>query len=40
MQNALEMAGFEQLRFYGNLKGEAFDPAQSGDLIVVARKAK
>jgi len=38
LQKALEMAGFEKIHFYGNMKGEDFNPASSGDLIIVARK--
>lgn len=38
LRAALELAGFQDLRFYGNMKGEAYDSAASGDLIVVARK--
>ncbi|MEL7645373.1 MAG: class I SAM-dependent methyltransferase [Anaerolineaceae bacterium] len=38
LQSALELAGFEELQFYGNMKGETFDPGTSGDLISVARK--
>jgi glycine/sarcosine N-methyltransferase len=36
---ALAAAGFEQVRFYGSYEGDAFDPARSGDLIAVARRA-
>ena len=32
----LTRAGFRELEFYGSLKGEEFDAARSGDLVVVA----
>lgn len=32
----LHRAGFRTMNFYGSLKGEEFDPAQSPDLVVVA----
>ncbi len=32
----LQRAGFRNLQFYGSLKGEEFDAARSGDLVVVA----
>ena len=35
---ALEAAGFCAAELYGSYSGSAFDPAQSGDLIAVARK--
>lgn len=35
---ALAAAGFGDVEFYGSYGGSAFDPAQSGDLIAVARK--
>lgn len=35
----LAAAGFDQAAFYGGYNGSAFDPALSGDLIAVARKA-
>jgi hypothetical protein len=39
MAPALARAGFDDAIYYGGCDGSAFDPAQSGDLIVVARKA-
>lgn len=36
LENLLRAAGFRKLEFYGSLQGEAFDPAQSGDLVIVA----
>jgi len=38
LKKALENVGFSDLRFYGNMKAEEFDPATSGDLIATARK--
>jgi glycine/sarcosine N-methyltransferase len=35
---ALVAAGFGNVAFYGGYDGSAFEPAQSGDLIAVARK--
>jgi glycine/sarcosine N-methyltransferase len=35
---ALVTAGFGGVAFYGGYDGSAFDPAQSGDLIAVARR--
>jgi len=35
---ALRAAGFGSLGFYGGCDGSSFDPARSGDLIVVAHK--
>ena len=35
---ALSAAGFGEVTFYGGYDGSAFDPAQSGDLIVVAQR--
>jgi SAM-dependent methyltransferase len=32
----LRRAGFRDIAFYGNLKGEPFDVAHSGDLVIVA----
>ena len=31
-------AGFEKVRFYGNMAGDSFDPETSSDLVVVATK--
>jgi glycine/sarcosine N-methyltransferase len=36
---SLAKAGFRSIIFYGGYQGLAFDPADSGDLIVVARRA-
>ncbi|MBI5301366.1 MAG: methyltransferase domain-containing protein [Chloroflexi bacterium] len=36
LEAALRRAGFRAIGFYGNLKGEPFDLAQSGDLVIVA----
>jgi SAM-dependent methyltransferase len=36
LAEALAAAGFGRVAFYGGYDGSAFDPAQSGDLIVVA----
>jgi glycine/sarcosine N-methyltransferase len=36
---ALPAAGFEGVTFYGSYEGAAFDRAESGDLIAVARRA-
>ena len=36
IENLLRRAGFREIAFYGNLQGDAFDVAQSGDLVVVA----
>jgi len=38
LQGALAEAGFVDLCFYGNMKGEEFNLSTSGDLIVVARR--
>lgn len=38
LADALRTAGFFQAAFYGSYDGSAFDPAHSGDLIVVAQK--
>lgn len=38
LADALRTAGFFQAAFYGSYDGSAFDPAHSGDLIVVAEK--
>lgn len=32
--------GFEEVRFYGNMAGESFDPENSSDLVAVATKAR
>ncbi len=34
----IKKAGFDKVRFYGNMAGESFDPETSSDLVVVARK--
>ncbi len=36
IDSLLLRAGFRNLQFYGSLKGEEFDAARSGDLVVVA----
>ena len=36
LASLLHDAGFREITFYGSLQGEAFDPAQSGDLVIVA----
>ena len=36
---ALDASGFDRVRFYGSYDGSPFDPAQSGDLIAVARRS-
>ena len=36
IEDLLTRAGFRGLEFYGSLKGEAFDVAGSGDLVIVA----
>jgi SAM-dependent methyltransferase len=38
LTKALENAGFGDIQRFGNLKGEAFDPLTSGDLIVLAKR--
>lgn len=35
LDSALTVAGFERLEWYGGLDGSAFDPAASGNLVVV-----
>jgi hypothetical protein len=35
--SALSLAGFESITSYGNLSGNAFDPASSGNLVLLAR---
>jgi SAM-dependent methyltransferase len=39
LASALDAAGFQEVEFYGGYDGSDFDPARSGDLIAVARKA-
>ena len=36
---ALTVAGFEGVQFYGGLDGSVFDPASSGNLVLVARRS-
>ncbi len=36
ISDLLERAGFHDLRFFGNLKGEPFDVERSGDLVIIA----
>ena len=36
---ALAQAGFEQIESFGGLDGSPFDPASSGNLVLIARKA-
>lgn len=37
LREALNLAGFGDITFYGALDGRPFDPASSGDLVVVAK---
>ncbi len=39
LAQALDGAGFGEATFYGSYGGEAFDPAESGDLIAIARRS-
>jgi len=36
IENLLSRAGFRNIEFYGNLQGEPFEVAHSGDLVIVA----
>jgi glycine/sarcosine N-methyltransferase len=36
LTQALPLAGFERIEWYGGLDGSPFDPAQSGNLVVLA----
>jgi len=36
----IKKVGFEEVRFYGNMAGDEFDPESSSDLVVVATKAE
>ena len=38
LMKALDNAGFGNIQRFGNLKGDAFDPLTSGDLIVLAKR--
>jgi SAM-dependent methyltransferase len=38
LDSVLADSGFEQVTYYGSIKGEPFDPGSSGNLIAVARK--
>ncbi len=38
LMKALDNSGFSEIRLFGNLKGETFDPLTSGDLIVLAKR--
>ncbi|GAP13360.1 protein containg methyltransferase domain [Longilinea arvoryzae] len=38
LAEALPAAGFDQIEWFGGLGGESFDPAASGNLVVLARK--
>jgi SAM-dependent methyltransferase len=40
LQRELKAAGFQDLQFFGNMKGETYEVSQSHDIIVTARKAK
>jgi glycine/sarcosine N-methyltransferase len=40
MRSALSKAGFPSTTFYGDMQGNPFDTATSGNLIACARKAK
>jgi len=35
--NALEKAGFGSLKLYGGLEGSAYNPQESGNLVIIAR---
>ncbi len=35
----LARAGFENVKYYGNMSGDPFDPASSGNLVITAVKA-
>lgn len=39
LTEALREAGFNTIRAYGSLNGEAFNPASSGNLVITATKA-
>jgi hypothetical protein len=39
LARALATAGFDQVTLYGGYDGSPFEPAESGDLIAVARRA-
>jgi glycine/sarcosine N-methyltransferase len=39
LREALPLAGFEQVEWYGGLDGSKFDSEMSGNLVTVARKA-
>ena len=39
LDTALTVAGFESMQFYDGLDGSPFDPAASGNLVVVAKRA-
>jgi SAM-dependent methyltransferase len=36
IENLLSRAGFRHMEYYGNLQGEPFEVAHSGDLVIVA----
>jgi len=36
IENLLSRAGFRNMEYYGNLQGEPFEVAHSGDLVIVA----
>lgn len=38
MQPAMESAGFKSVAFYGDMSGSPFDPVNSGNLVICARK--
>jgi hypothetical protein len=37
LAHALQEAGFQELKFFGSMAGEPFDPASSGNLVLTAR---
>jgi len=39
LEQGLADAGFKNIRAYGSMQGEAFQPETSGNLIVTARKS-
>lgn len=38
LKAGLEMAGFGRVDYYGNMEGAPFEPARSGNLVIVAQK--
>lgn len=39
VHEALAQAGFSEIRFFGSMAGDAFDPQTSGNLVITARRA-